>query len=285
MPADRGIGLSGGAELDQVPETLAYIWAEIPGLSFSDSYLNEWGVCVTSDNCPSREDRPQLEQGGIRKMLRRLVAERARSARDGVLLAGRLIERFGYGDSGRTYIICDPREGWLLCAINGKHWVATRVPDNQVAMVANTFTLRAIDLADTSRFLGSTDIIDYAIERAWYDPAADGPFDFAAVYANPHSARHASNMDRHWGGLRHVSATPVARGDELPFAVVPNRKLGVADLMQILRDHYEGTDLHAVDASDGDPHAAGGTICNTGTQTSFIAQLRDDRPGDIGLVY
>jgi dipeptidase len=278
--------LSWASGSKQVAETWAYIWSEIPGLLYSDSYLNEWGVCIASDNCPSREDRPELAGAGIRKMLRRLVAQRARSAREGVLLAGRLVERFGYGASGRTYIICDPREGWLFCAIHGKRWLAARVPDDRVAMVANTLTIGEIDLTDPDRFLGSADIIDYAILRGWFDPAQNVPFDFAAAYANPRSAEHPSNAGRLRAGLCQVSAEPIPQHERLPFAVVPGRKLSIGDLMGILRVHEE-EDERALEAEPhgGDPHASGFPICNRGTQTSFVAQLRGDRPLEVGLVY
>ena len=161
-PAGATVMLRNGGSLEQVKETWAYIWSEMPGMSFSDSYVNEWGVTVASDNCPSREDKPELTDGGIGYMLRRLVAERAKTAREGVLLAGELVERFGYVDSGRTYIIADPKEGWLLCVVNGKHWLARRVPDDEVAMVANTYTIHEVILSNKANFLASADIVDYA---------------------------------------------------------------------------------------------------------------------------
>ena len=198
-PGDK-IQLTNGGELDQVRETWAYIWSEMPELLFSDSYVNEWGVCVTSNNCPSREDRPELTNGGINRMLRRLIAQRARTAREGVMLAGALVERFGYDASGRTYTICDPDEGWLFCAVNGKHWLAERVPDDQVALIANTYSVREVNLADSANFLAAADIIDYAVTRGWYDPQKDGAFDFAAVYANPRVAADSTNFCRQWGG-------------------------------------------------------------------------------------
>ena len=151
----ENVQLLNGGQLEQVERTWAYIWSEMPGMHFSDSYINEWGVGVTSDNCPSREDKPEITDGGIGYMLRRLVAQRARTAREGVLLAGKLVERFGYVDSGRTYIICDPDEGWLFCVVNGKHWLAQRVDDDEVAMVANTYTIRRVDLSKKDKFLAS----------------------------------------------------------------------------------------------------------------------------------
>jgi dipeptidase len=278
------VNLLNGGRLAQVEQTWAYIWSEMPGMLFSDSYINEWGVSVTSDNCPSREDKPQITDGGIGYMLRRLVAERAKTAREGVLLAGSLVERFGYIDSGRTYIICDPDEGWLFCVVNGKHWMAQRVSDNEVAMVANTYTIHQVDLSDKKNFLASKDIIKYAVSRGWYNPKKDGPFDFAAVYSNPDSASSFSNFGRQWSGLRYVAAQPIPPVPELPFSVVPRRKVGVTEIMQILRHDYKGTQTQSL-SSLTSPQESGCPICSGATQTSFVAQLRRNMPLDIGIVY
>ncbi len=104
------VTLRNGGLLDQVEQTWAYIWSEMPGMLFSDSYINEWGVGVTSDNCPSREDKPEITDGGIGYMLRRLVAERAKTARQGILLAGELVEKV----EQRGYLIDGERRPGLL---------------------------------------------------------------------------------------------------------------------------------------------------------------------------
>ncbi len=282
--AGEKVQLINGGQLDHVEQTWAYIWSEMPGMLFSDSYINEWGVCVTSDNCPSREDKPEISDGGIGYMLRRLVAERAKSAREGVLLAARLVERFGYIDSGRTYIMCDPDEGWLFCVVNGKHWLAQRVGDNEVAMVANTFTVHRVDLSDRDNFLASDDIIKYAVSRGWYNPQQDGPFDFANVYANPRSASDISNFGRQWSGLQYVTARPFPLGPNLPFSVVPRRKLSVADIMQILRHDYDAKQLQSSSLTENTDKSLC-AICRGTTQTSFVVQLRRNIPLDIGIVY
>lgn len=280
------VHIDSGLTMEQVHQTWAFLWSEMPGMPYSDSYLNEWGVCISSDACPSREDRPSLTGPGIGRMLRRLVAERATTAREGVHLAGQLVERFGYAGSGRTYIICDPHEGWLFCAVNGRHWVAKRVPDNQVAMVANTYTVQEIALTDTTNYLGSADIIDYAASRGWYDPKTDGAFNFARAYADPSAAVNPSNIGRQWEGLRRVASDPPEHDEPLPFSVVSKNKLDVKSLMAVLRSHYEDTPLYGVDSLTGCPHGNSiSTICNSETQTSFIAQLRGDMPVDIGLVW
>jgi dipeptidase len=278
-PAGTLLTLQTGASLEQAPQTWACLWSEMPGMLFSDSYVNEWGVTVCSDNCPSREDRPELTDGGIGWDLRRQVALRARTAREGVLLAGRLVERFGYADSGRTYIIADPNEGWLFCAVNGKHWLARRVPDGEVAMVANTYTVRSVVLGNDDGVLASKDIVEYARSRGWCNPAA-GAFDFAATYANPKAASHPNNIGRQWSGLRYVASDPLTAGPDLPFSVTPKHKLSAADVMQILRHDKEGES--GTMPADSPFLCA---LCSGATQTSFVAQLRTGMPRDIGVVY
>jgi dipeptidase len=280
------VQLSDRNSIDQAPQTLGYIWSEIPDLYFSDSYLNERGVCICSDACKSREDFPDLTNDGITFMLRRIVAERAGTAREGVHLAGQLIEQFGYTSSGRTYSICDPREGWVLCAVEGRRWVAQRVPDDQVAIVANTYTIQTIDLSDTMNYLSSTDIIDYAVKRGWYHPDTDGPFNFANAYSDSSVAADSSNICRRWDGVRLIVGGSPDLRNNLPFSMKPSKKIGLRDIMTALRSHFENTPLYAVDSASGDPHRNSvSPICSHETQTSFIAELRDNLPTDIGLVY
>jgi len=280
------VKLDSNLTLEQVPETWAYLWSEIPGLLYSDSYLNEWGVCVCSDACQSREDKPSLTGSGISSTLRRLIAERAKTSRQGVHIAGDLVEKFGYAGSGRTYIISDPNEGWLFCAVNGRHWVAQRVPDDQVALIANSYTVQNINLADTLNFLGSSDIITYATERGWYDPKTDGAFNFAKAYADPQNVADPRNIGRQWDGIRLMAAQVPPYGDPLPFSVRPAEKVVIRRMMAVLRDHYDNTPLYAVDSSSGCPHGNPVTpICRHDTQTSFIAELRGNMPREIGLLY
>jgi dipeptidase len=278
------VTLLNGGRLGQVEQTWAYIWSEMPGELFSDSYVNEWGVSITSNNCPSREDKPQITEGGIGYMMRRMVAERAKTAREGVLIAARLVERFGYIDSGRTYIICDPDEGWFFCVINGKHWLAQRVRDDHVAMVANTFAIHQVDLSDTDNFLASKDIVTYAVSRGWYRPEEDGPFDFARVYANPESASSLFNFGRQWTGLSYVADEPIPLGPNLPFSVVPRRKVGVPQITQILRHDHDAKKFPPSSLTkDTDKSLC--AICRGSTQMSFVVQLRSNMPLDIGIVY
>jgi dipeptidase len=275
--------LNGGATLPQVKNTPAMLWLEIPETEFADAYINEFGVTVTSNACPSREDKPELTKGGIGFMLRRLIAERAQTARAGVRLAGELVAQFGYNASGRTYIIADAREGWFMHIVNGKHWLARRVPDNEVAVIANYYTIGTVDLNDRDNFLGSPDIIDYAIHRGWYNPEKDGAFDFARAYSDPINLTDMRNVLRQWQGTNLLAAKSHKVEDRLPFSFKPRHGIHLNDLFQVLRDHYEGSKYDLSERyKNGSPNSGKNrTICTESTQYAFVAQLRDWLPAEI----
>lgn len=271
-PGDT-VKLRRGGTLPQVPQTLAYLWSQCPKEEFSDSFLNEKGVIVVSDKCPTREDpyevlvaRGEIRDGGIGLLLRRLVAQRAATAREGVCIAGELVERFGYVSDGRAYVIADPREAWLFCTAGGPRWVAQRVPDDQVVVMPNIHIIREVDLSDPDNFLASSDLVEYAIRRGWYDSASGRAFDFRVAYRKNRTdevdprRRHAHRL---------LLGDPEAGSDgPLPFGVVPKEKLTVASMAEILRDR------------SGEKH-----FSTPETVEAAVFQLRDRLPADIGCVY
>ncbi len=277
---------SRGAKISQAPETSAYVWLDMPEMEFSDTYMNEYGVVIASDQCDSREDDPEITDGGIGYWLRRIMAERARTAREGVIIAGELIERFGYIGSGRSYFIADPNEAWIMNVVQGKHWVAQRVPDDRVAVVPNYYTIDHVNLKDTANFKACPDLIGYATIRGWYDPARDGEFSFRKAYGSPDKLVHKSNISRRWKGINAVSLYEYKLEDEFPFACLPKKKISPADLMNLLRDHYEGTPLDLTHGyRDGNPHfTENDPICSPTTQYGFVAQLRNYLPAGMGTV-
>jgi dipeptidase len=271
--AGSKVDLELGGRLDASPETWAFLWSENPGLRFSDGYLNEWGVAVASMGCPSREDsyvilavRNEIRDGGIGYMLRRLVAQRARSAREGMELIGTLVERFGYIDSGRTYVVADPREAWVVAVVRGRRWVAQRVPDDQVVIIPNRYVIGEIDLADRENFRASPDLINYATKRGWFDPDG-GRFNFRQAYQTPEQTQPDKRQFR---GQEVVSGKPGEWPPRQPlsFAVRPHKRLSVSDVAALLRD-------------------PGGvaSMFSRSTQEMAVFQLRPQMPSEIGCVY
>ena len=229
----ENINLFPGGQLEQIEETNEFLWLEMPGMHFSDSYMNEYGVTIGSDACRSKEDSAQLINGGIGYYLRRIMAERSKTAKEAVQIAGAIVDSIGYASSGRTYCIADPNEAWMMSIVKGKHWVAQRIPDNHVAIIPNYYTIQEIDLTDTLNFLGSSDIIQYAIERGWYNPETANEFNFRLAYGKPSSINSMVNIARNWGATNILSSTKYELSDEFPFSFVPKEKVSIQDLMNV----------------------------------------------------
>lgn len=258
------------------------LWIEATTQEFADSFVNEHGVLVTSDSCPSRVAAEDSTDGGIGGALRRRIAEQATSAREAVRIAGELVEKYGYRASGRTYSIADRKEAWMMAVLRGRRWYAQRVPDDEVAVIPNHFTIRAIRPDDTESFMGSPDIVAYAKANGWYDEAADGPFDFKKAFDRPSTREPAAdgNALRHWRGLELVTGKAWALVRAYPFSVEPARKMTAEALMAILRDHYEGTPYDATDGyKTGSPNRTRfRTICTASTINAFVVSLDAGRP-------
>lgn len=268
--------------LDQVEKTYEYMWIDMPEQEFSDSYMNEYGVTIASDQCLSREENPEIADGGIGYFLRKLMAERAKTAKEAVKIAGKLIDKFGYNSSGRSYSIADPNEVWMLAAVNGKHWIAQRIPPDHVAVISNCYTIGEIDLKDTLNFLGSKDIIEYAIKKGWYDPKSGKNFNFKYAYARENSIDSDGNKPRQLAAINFMSEKQYALNDDLPFSFKPKEKIPKERLMWILANHFEFTEMRDQSEIENDPHEFKfNTICSSGNQYGFIAQLRTGIPQSI----
>ncbi|MGB7297085.1 MAG: C69 family dipeptidase, partial [Candidatus Aminicenantales bacterium] len=281
----RKVDLGKGAFFETDGRTNGFLWIEATTQEFADSFVNEHGVVITSDSCPSLETKDDLTDGGIGYMLRRIVAEKAKSAREGVRIAGDLIEKYGYRASGRTYAILDKEEAWMLAVIRGKHWYAQRVPDDEVAVIPNHYTIRQIRPENPEHFMGSRDIIEYARTNGRYDETKDGPFDFKKAFARPSRRDPVSdgNTLRHWRGLALLTGKEWPISDDYPFSAKPGKKVTVEALMRILRDHYEGTEYDATDGyKTGNPNRTKfRTICTASTINAFVVSLDSRRPEPI----
>ena len=282
---EESIELKNGGTLDQAGQTYSYLWLEMPEMEFSDSYMNEWGVTIGSDACQSREDQPELTDGGIGYWLRRAMAERARTAREAVKIGGSLVERFGYTSSGRTYVVADGNEAWMMSVVKGKHWVAQRVPDDHIAIIPNYYTITEVDLTDTINFYGSADLIEYAIERKWYNPKKDGEFNFRLAYSDEGNLENMGNIVRHWSAINLISDSRYEVNASFPFSFRPKKRVELTDLFQILRNHNEGSEYDkSARYTEGNPHEFGRAICASTTQYGFVAQLRSNLPKEIASV-
>lgn len=260
----------------QVPETYAYTADEMydaqrlgmPPATFMNG-INEWGVAMDSNCIDTQEPKlPEENNMGLGwPEIGQLVMERAKTAREAVELAGRLVDDYTFNGfevsscKELAFLISDPNEGWAM-EVTRRHWVAQQVPDDGAIYYANECRI------GTKYDLASSDLVTYAVQQGWYDPNS-GPFNFKDVYCGPY-------LGQDWN---------VKRQERAQFLVEPKLgKVTVQDLMAAMRDHYEGTSGYAT------PHTAGYdgpitvSIDNAGAHASEIYHLRNWLPREIGPV-
>lgn len=284
-PAGRKIRFEkNAAELTLPKERARLFWSEARpyfpdgGASFCDLYINGNGVVICSDNCGTpKEDKPELTDGGIGYGVRRLVAEQARSAYHAVEVAADLVGRYGYIGNGRSYHFADKNEIWVFQVVIGKNWAVKRLPDDEVYLNPNHFTIRTPD-PETP---GLEALLAYAEKRGWYDPASGQPFDFARAYQAPEGYRAVHNLHRHLRGLEVILGRKLDIEADLPFSVKPPRKIGVEDVKKVLRCHFEGTP-DDVSAGETPHYMKTRPICAASTLESTVVQIRENH--DMTLV-
>ena len=284
MPAEEGC-----AAIPQVAHTLGYYWVEyrkdVMGLSNADGFVNECGVVITSNSMgTSREGVENTEcvkDGGIAYNLRRALAERAQTARDGARILMELVDEWGYAPSGRAYTIADKDEAFMFQLARGRHYMGARVPDDAIAVMPNHFNLHG--LSDYPEQFYPADLVTYAVSRGWYKPAKNGDFsdfDFAKAYQAEDEFFGPRNVMRQKNGLRIALDRPWSVEKEgMPFCVKANRPVTAQMMAEILSTHYEGTrDCCAHFGPGLSPHDASSIryICTGTTLESDLFILRGE---------
>jgi dipeptidase len=148
----------------------------------------------------------------------------------------------------------------------GAVWVAMRIPDGCISGHANharitTFakedSKKSISFKNISKILTPTveviyaaDVISYAREVGLFT-GKDEEFSFSDVYAPIDFSAARACESRVWSGFRKANPAEMAkyedyaRGDNLtnrmPLWIKPNRLLGIEDVMDMMRDHFQGT--------------------------------------------
>jgi dipeptidase len=115
------------------------------------------GECTCSVRA-GKTDRDREAVPFENRNLARVAMERCSTAREAIKLMGQLAEKYGYNKSGETITIIDTEETWvfnILCTQSGKGaiLVSQRMLDAEIAVTANTFTIRVIDLDNPDYFM------------------------------------------------------------------------------------------------------------------------------------
>ena len=200
--------------------------------------------------------------------LMQITLQRAATAREAIAVIDGLVQEYGYNSSGENLTICDKDEAWIMEIIGmgegrkGAVWVARRLPDDCITAWANISRIREFPQAKkidkklgfyvTEDCMYSRECISFAREKGYFtgDDAdfswreAYCPIDFSSVrYCD---ARVWSFFRHHYDKAEMDKYIPYLNGqfdvcDHLPLWIKPDAPLSVRDVMNDMRDHYEGT--------------------------------------------
>ncbi len=245
-----------------------------------------------------------------------ITLQRAKTAREAIQVIDELLQTYGYYSSGESFSIADPNEVWIMEMISkgmeekGAVWVARRVPDGYISGHANQARIRTFPKDDPENTLFSDDVIDFARKMKYFD-GKDKDFSFADAYApltygalrfcegRVYSMfnRAAPSLNMSMDYIKGVDGA-----EPMPLWVKPDNKLTVHDAMELMRDHFQGTEWDMTKDLGAGPYqlpyrwrpltweADGETYCNERaistqqTGFSFVAQMRSWLPDAVGGV-
>ena len=245
-----------------------------------------------------KKDKNQKETpGGIgEEDLVVLVLPYIRSAREGVLRLGALLEKYGtYEPNGIAFN--DENEIWWLETIGGHHWIAKRVKDEEYVVMPNQFGLDNFDFDDAfnegKENLCSKDLLEF-IKKNHLDLNLDGKFNPRVVFGSHSDADHVYNTPRAWYMGRYFNPrtykwdgenadfTPTS--DDIPWSFVPEHKITIEDIKYILSSYYQGTDYNPYSVRDNPKKALYRPIGISRTGVMAILQIRPYVPTPLKAV-
>ena len=226
--------------------------------------INEWQVTIGETTYGGREE--MVDSTGIMDYgsLIYVALQRSKSAREAIKVMTTLANTYGYNSGGETFTICDPNEAWIMemmgkgAGSKGAVWVALRIPDDAICAHANQSRIGKFNMKDKKNVMYAKDVVSFARSKGWFK-GKDADFSWKMAYAKPDFSGRRFCDARAWSMLNHfydmspyldwaLGKNPDAQ--DMPLWVVPNKKVSVQDVENVMRDHYEGTPLSVADGSD-----------------------------------
>ena len=244
---------------------------------------------VTYQKAKSRRDK-NIPAGIGEEDLVVLVLPYIRSAREGALRLGSLLEQYGtYESNGIAFN--DENEVWWLETIGGHHWMARKLPDDVVAIIPNQFAMDSFDFEDAfgkqEANLCSADLREF-IKENHLDLNQNGAFNPRDVFGSHSDQDHVYNTPRAWFMGRYLTpfshvwegenAEFTPESDNIPWALVPDRKVTAEDVKYILSGHYQGTAYDPYTSQDTGRRGIYRSIGINRTGVTSICQIRSDVP-------
>ncbi|MCK5730734.1 MAG: C69 family dipeptidase, partial [Draconibacterium sp.] len=234
----NGLELKG--EIPQAKETFAYLNTAYP-------CLNEKQLAIGETTIGGHKELRNKNGLFLIEELERVALQRCSNARQAIQLIGKLIKEYGYADAGECITIADTKEVWQLEIFGegkdkiGGVWAAQRIPDDHVGVSANLSRIAEIDLKNTDYFMASENVYDVAKKLGFWD--GKKTFKYWEVYSGskPFTIREYFVFNSLAPSLKLNFDS-----DELPFSVKVDEKVNVKQVLDLYRATYDGTEYEMI---------------------------------------
>ena len=212
---------------------------------FGEAGFNELGVCTSTTLSANANDEilkfdPYVKGGITEPDMASLILMQAKNARQGIQIIANIIDKKGAGEGDIIYV-ADKNDIWYMEIYTGHQYAAVRVPQDKYAVIPNAFMLGNIDL-NSKDTIYSKDLINLAKKNNLLKEK-DGKFHLAMTYRDK---LNNYNQIRVYEGQRRFNPTDKVKynvNDTYELFRTPERKIGLKDVMNVLRDRYDGTEF------------------------------------------
>lgn len=248
---------------------------EIPEAPYTyavTGYINEHQLAITETTFGGRSELADPKGIIDYTSLMTLALQRARTAREAIRVMTTLVQQYGYASEGESFSIADPNEVWILEMIGkgpnekGAVWVAVRIPDDCIACHANQSRIHKFNLKDKNNVMYAKDVITFARKKGFFS-GKDADFSFANAYAPADFGairycetrvwsfynKWVNGMDQY---LDYVDGKHIGKAEPMPLYFKPKQQLSLQDVMNSMRDHYEGTPFDITKDAGAGPYDA-----------------------------
>ena len=173
--------------------------------------------------------------------------------------------------------------------IGGHHWMARRVPDDVYVAMPNQLGIDTFVFDDPAHYLCSADLRAF-VETNHLDLSLDGTFRPRLAFGSHDDADHVYNTPRAWFIERTwdphtvkwdgADADHAPESDDIPWCMVPERKLTVEDVKYVLSSTFQGTPYDPY-LSYGDRSLAGKYRAIGINRTSFLGLIQIRPQNDV----
>ena len=248
---------------------------------------NECGVAMVMSitafsNAAALAADPLVENGLTEFTAVDLVTCQSATAREGVETLAGLLDRYGSSEVNIA-LIADQREAWYVEMYSGHQYAAVRLPDDKVCAFGNEFSLEYLsDYEDSVRSPGLLALPEKEGFAVYGKGEKEGELCLLATYSGAETVASYSHM-RTW--IAHRLLAPSACGeyrkdDIYPLCFAPEGKVSLQDVMEIMRNRFEGTEYSPDETGRTDMRVIG-----TDTALSVhIAQIDPELPADMSCV-